>query len=127
MNQVTNDCIRRFNVTPDASRAEMLWGGRNIRAASNIIFSNGDRDPWSAGGVLEDVNDSIHVIKIPNACHHEDLRATGPNDPSILKEVRQKEIKIIRRWINEYYLRMKHFPQDWINASGCSETINSHL
>ena len=125
LKQLTDDCTKRWKVTPDPTRAEMLWGGKRIQAASNIIFSNGERDPWYAGGVLDEVNPSIHIIKIPNACHHEDLRPSGPNDPPALLQVREKEATIIRDWINKYYIREDHFPQEWIDHSlNLSELMN---
>lgn len=41
------------------------WGGRNIAAGSNIVFSNGLLDPWHGGGVLEDVSRSLTAVVIP--------------------------------------------------------------
>lgn len=40
------------------------WGGEQIQSASNIVFSNGEFDPWSAGGVLEDISESVVSIMI---------------------------------------------------------------
>lgn len=47
------------------------WGGKQIQGASNIVFSNGDLDPWSAGGVLEDINESVVSILIEEVCQHD--------------------------------------------------------
>lgn len=74
---VTQDCLKNWKVSPELYKAEIMYGGKNISTASNIIFSNGERDPWSAGGVLEQLSPFINVITVPNACHHEDLRPTG--------------------------------------------------
>jgi lysosomal Pro-X carboxypeptidase len=44
-------------MTPKYDWALDFFGGRNIvrdfSSYSNIVFSNGDLDPWSAGGVTE--------------------------------------------------------------------------
>jgi lysosomal Pro-X carboxypeptidase len=97
------DCYEKYGVYSEYEKAVMMFGGRDIKSASNIIFSNGLRDPWSAGGVLETLSPTLVAIQIPNACHHEDLRATGHNDPPELTAARKQEIEIIKGWIREYY------------------------
>ena len=43
-------CLERFNVTALPDWAVREYGGfRGADAASNIIFSNGDLDPWITG------------------------------------------------------------------------------
>ncbi|KAI2800141.1 hypothetical protein BLOT_014051 [Blomia tropicalis] len=96
-------CYESQGVYSDRMKALILFGGKNIKSASNIIFSNGLRDPWSAGGVLESLAPSLLAIKIPGACHHEDLRFTGPNDPKQLLDARALEIKTLKSWLTTYY------------------------
>ena len=117
LNQYSQMCKKTYGVSSEGEKAIILFGGRNISTASNIIFSNGMRDPWSAGGVLQTLSPNLIAIQIPNACHHEDLRATGPNDPPALKEVRAQEIKIIRQWINDYYKQINYLPKQWIKSN----------
>lgn len=91
-----------------------MFGGDHIKSLSNIIFSNGLRDPWSAGGVNQSLSDTLIAIQIPGACHHEDLRSAGPNDPKPLIEARAKELKIISGWIKDYYNQNNiSFERDW--------------
>ena len=40
--------------------------GKSIESTSNIFFSNGLLDPWSAGGVLTNVSESLEAFVIPN-------------------------------------------------------------
>ena len=56
--------------------------------ASNIIFSNGDLDPWRAGGVLTPINDDIVVRLIKGGAHHLDLRSPNPADSQDCTEAR---------------------------------------
>ncbi|KAH9329623.1 hypothetical protein KI387_001731, partial [Taxus chinensis] len=60
-------CTSRYGVEPRPHWITTEFGGHNIkrvlkRFGSNIIFFNGLRDPWSSGGVLEDINESIVAI-----------------------------------------------------------------
>jgi lysosomal Pro-X carboxypeptidase len=48
---------------------------------SNIIFSNGELDPWHAGGVLTNVSERSIAIYIEDSAHHLDLRLPNDADP----------------------------------------------
>lgn len=97
-------CKSRWGVQTRPNNIRTMYGDKNLHAASNIIFSSCSRDPWSAGCPQESFeNRSIHAIKINGVCHHEDLRASGPNDTQELKKARQDELNIISDWIKEYY------------------------
>ena len=100
-------CKQKYGVSSEKVKALWLFGGEHIKSASNIIFSNGERDPWGAGGVHQTYNPTLPAIKIPHACHHEDLRPRGPNDPQSLLDVRAKEVEIIKGWLASYYQERK--------------------
>ncbi|KAJ9554997.1 hypothetical protein OSB04_009611 [Centaurea solstitialis] len=96
---------------------------------SNIIFFNGLRDPWSGGGyllfllkfdnrikciysrgntiicnrVLHNISKSIIAIVAEKGAHHVDLRFSTDEDPNWLRDVRKREISIMKDWISEYY------------------------
>jgi hypothetical protein len=77
------------------------YGGLRIGAASNIVFSNGQHDPWSAGGVLCAPSPTTVSFLIPSAGHHLDLFFSTPEDSPSLRKARALEEKYIRRWIQE--------------------------
>ncbi|GKE08523.1 lysosomal Pro-X carboxypeptidase-like protein, partial [Tanacetum coccineum] len=73
------------------------------RFGNNIIFFNGLRDPWSGGGVLKNISKSIIAIVEPKGAHHVDLRFSTSKDPKWLRDVRKREINIMKDWISEYH------------------------
>ncbi|CAN8010443.1 unnamed protein product [Ixodes pacificus] len=98
---VTAKCQQKFGLTPDVDKAALIFGGKNISAASNIIFSNGDLDPWSAGGVLTNLSDSLIALYMTEAAHHLDLRSSNPADPESVVAARKVEKMYIKKWLHE--------------------------
>ncbi|XP_074601457.1 lysosomal Pro-X carboxypeptidase-like isoform X2 [Brevipalpus obovatus] len=112
-------CFQTYGIMSDIYKAEQLFGGQNISTATNIIFSNGERDPWAPGGFYRQISPSLVNILIPHACHHEDLRPTGPNDPPSLLAIRRKEVEIITQWIKDYYHSIQYWPREiWSQNRG---------
>lgn len=83
------------------------WAGgyaiADQKLTSNLIWSNGKLDPWSGGGFLRpsDALPGGAVFVMEHTAHHQDLRAPVAADPQELKDVRAKEMEIIRGWIAE--------------------------
>lgn len=105
---VVNSCEVSYGVQPRRHWITTQYGGHHIKRvlknfASNIIFFNGLRDPWSGGGVLEDINESVVAIVAKEGAHHVDLRFATKDDPQWLKDIRTKEISIINMWLQQYY------------------------
>lgn len=67
-------CKRVWNVTIRQDWTAINYWGRDIKSASNIVFSNGLLDPWHNGGPLTDLSDSLVAIIISEGAHHLDLR-----------------------------------------------------
>ncbi|OQV22879.1 Lysosomal Pro-X carboxypeptidase [Hypsibius exemplaris] len=99
ISEYNRECHKNFAVKPDPSLAIREYGGRDLVAHSNIIFSNGKLDPWSGGGVIKAPSKRIKVILIDDAAHHLDLRSSHPDDPQSVVYARKKEIAIIKKWI----------------------------
>ncbi|CAF4435808.1 unnamed protein product, partial [Adineta steineri] len=81
----------------------MEFGGKpitNFRYYSNIIFTNGNLDPWSAGGVNSTIVSSLPAILITGGAHHLDLRAANKDDPQSVIQVRQEIVKLIQKWVS---------------------------
>ena len=75
-------CNRVFNstVTPDPRALARRYGGYKIgdgvAGVTNMIWSNGQLDPWSGGGFLNPVLGSTgnHWFSLAKGAHHFDLR-----------------------------------------------------
>jgi lysosomal Pro-X carboxypeptidase len=62
-------CRAQWGVAPRRrDHATIEWGGRNIGAGSNIVWSNGLLDPWHGGGVLASISDTLVAVVIPEVC-----------------------------------------------------------
>lgn len=67
-----------------------------------LNFSNGGLDPWSAGGVTENITHSLVSILIPEGAHHLDLRYSNDLDPPSVRAARALELKYFQTWIKQY-------------------------
>ncbi|KAL5580171.1 hypothetical protein UlMin_012613 [Ulmus minor] len=102
------------NEPKNLSETSVGWSWQDIklvlhRFASNIIFSNGLRDPYSSGGVLDNISDSIVALHTKNGSHCLDIIRSKPTDPDWLVTQRKTEVKIIRGWITQYYYDLRAF------------------
>lgn len=98
------------------------YGGVQMDGHSNIVFSNGLLDPWSAGGVYEDSDllfrslqlkeDRVEIqnitehdvvaLIIPFGGHHTDLMYSSEADPTCVSEARRIEEWFIKKWIKDW-------------------------
>jgi len=95
----TRYCVDKWGVKP-----RPLWiptyYGVNITASSNIIFSNGELDPWRGGGLQKTLHPTLVAILIEQGAHHLDLRKPNPADPQSVIDARKLEIQLLRKWLN---------------------------
>lgn len=107
----SDNCFDSWGVRPRPSWITTLYGGKNISSHSNIVFSNGDLDPWSGGGVTKDITDTLVAINIRDGAHHLDLRASTAFDPPTLLLARLLEVKHMKRWISDFYSNARRRPR----------------
>ncbi|WJX68849.1 lysosomal Pro-Xaa carboxypeptidase [Trifolium repens] len=102
-------CQKEYDVLPRPHWITTYYGGHNIKLVlqkfgSNIIFSNGLKDPYSSSGVLNDLSDNIVAIQTINGSHCLDILPSKQSDLGWLIEQRKKEVEIIQGWIAQYYI-----------------------
>ncbi|GLT81001.1 hypothetical protein SLA2020_524090 [Shorea laevis] len=107
-----SECKRRYGVPPRPHWITSYYGGHDIkfilqRFGSNIIFSNGLRDPYSSGGVLENISKSIVAVKTKNGSHCLDILRASKTDPQWLVEQRATEVRIIKQWLANYFADLR--------------------
>eukprot|EP01132_Coremiostelium_polycephalum_P004796 gene4796-5981_t len=100
LQEFTQYCQKTWGVVPNANWITTYYGGSNF-SASNIIFSNGELDPWRAGGVLQDMGPTVVSIIIEGGAHHLDLRMPQPQDPPSVVTARQIETEMIISWVQD--------------------------
>ena len=93
-------CLAKWSVAPKPTWLNVIMWGKDIKAASNIVFSNGALDPWRRGGVLESPNPGVlNTVLIYEGAHHLDLRGSNPADPVYVIKARQLHKEKIHEWV----------------------------
>eukprot|EP01052_Picozoa_sp_SAG31_P040754 SAG31_NODE_5987_length_2224_cov_2.069647_1_plen_232_part_00 len=95
-------CKRKYNTEPRYDWISAAYGGhRGAKASTNVVFSNGALDPWSAGGVQYNGTkvDSVRSILIAEGAHHLDLMFSNLKDPQCVRDARKMELSQIKRWV----------------------------
>lgn len=92
-------CQLQYGVQPRSTWIPLSFGMADLESASNIFFSNGNLDPWSGGGVKQNISASVVAYIVDQGAHHLDLRASSPNDPPSVIYVRNMERYYIRQWL----------------------------
>jgi len=107
-------CQQTFGATPQARWVSTFFGSyHDWQTTSNIVFSNGNLDPWHGGGVLNDLSPTVVSVWIDGGAHHLDLRASDPLDPPSVIEARRKEVEWIRKFIQN--------PNPQAGVDGCDK------
>ena len=99
-------------VTPDPYAVLREYGGVHLEGASRILFTNGDLDPWSGGGVNASVLGGLYgvdnargvvALLMEGAAHHLDLRGRNDSfDPESVQWVRRQQRLYLEAWIDGY-------------------------
>ena len=105
----TAGCQEAFGMTPKYDWALDFFGGRDpskdFAGYTNIVFANGELDPWHPGGINTNITQDTVTLFIKDSAHHLDLREPNPADPDSVTEARNVEIMYLEKWMREYKLQ----------------------
>ncbi|KAF6212325.1 hypothetical protein GE061_012847, partial [Apolygus lucorum] len=62
---------------------------------------NGLLDPWSSGGVTNNVSSTAVAVILPGGAHHLDLRFSDPLDPPSIRSARKLYRSIFKQWLRD--------------------------
>ena len=92
-------CERKYGVGTKG----VEWIAQSARfgpfAGTNVVFSNGEYDPWRAGGVVTDLGPTVRALTVAKGAHHLDLMFSNALDPDSVRAVREAEVDAMRAWI----------------------------
>lgn len=97
-------CQLRYNVTPRPDWLPLSTGRSDLRIG-NLLFTDGEKDPWRAGAVrMERVASGLDVVHhvIPGAAHHEDLRFSSVHVRQEVQKAKELARASIQRWISSH-------------------------
>ena len=100
------NCQNTFSVTPNFNYLSTflnLFQNENAKSNqfSNIIFTNGQFDPWKSGKPVldQDLERDIVVIDIEKGAHHSELMEEFDDDPISFYKARTTIESYVNKWI----------------------------
>jgi hypothetical protein len=73
LQQLSDACFQRYHVRPRGEWMPLTTGGGQLQDLTNVIFSDGEKDPWKVGGITKNLSSSVVHLLIPDAAHHQVL------------------------------------------------------
>lgn len=70
------------------------------KIASRIVFTNGLRDGWSAGGLLHSLGKDLPALVMPNGAHHSETNLPSEDDTEDVIEARRLVGAHLRAWLS---------------------------
>ncbi|KAM6184935.1 thymus-specific serine protease [Rhynchocyon petersi] len=86
------------SVAQAVAQTNSYYGGQTLRA-TQVLFINGDADPWHVLSITKSLGPSESALLIPNASHCLDMSPEKPSDSPSLRLARQKIFQQLQTWL----------------------------
>ncbi|XP_064138175.1 thymus-specific serine protease [Loxodonta africana] len=86
------------SVAQAIAQTNSYYGGQTPRA-TQVLFVNGDADPWHVLSVTQSLGPFESAVLIPNASHCLDMATERPSDSPSLRLARQKIFQQLQTWL----------------------------
>eukprot|EP01101_Sappina_pedata_P013183 TRINITY_DN9464_c0_g1_i2.p1 TRINITY_DN9464_c0_g1~~TRINITY_DN9464_c0_g1_i2.p1 ORF type:complete len:484 (-),score=146.34 TRINITY_DN9464_c0_g1_i2:76-1527(-) len=101
-------CKDSFDIDFDTAslidQTNVIYGGRNlVDGPTNILFVNGNIDPWHALSVTSNIAPGIQTILINGTAHCADMKHPTARDPPGLAQAQQQTSDFIGQLLSQYY------------------------
>ncbi|EQC34484.1 hypothetical protein SDRG_07812 [Saprolegnia diclina VS20] len=96
-------CLQTWGVDLRPFYAHTMYGGRaGLEAATNLVLTNGDLDPWSNSGILQSLSQSVVAVRIPKGAHQSDLYFHDATDSDDLASARAVVRAHVQHWLTTF-------------------------
>ncbi|KAM9665291.1 thymus-specific serine protease [Trichechus inunguis] len=86
------------SIAQAVAQTNSYYGGQTLRA-TQVLFVNGDADPWHVLSETQSLGPFESALLIPNASHCLDMAPERPSDSPNLRLARQKIIQQLHTWL----------------------------
>jgi len=98
-------CSAAYGVYPRTDWVSINYGmsplnAQTLKYASNIMFTDGQLDPWLYGCVKSSSNPNIVVKIMQGGAHATDFLYPTSGDTQDIRDTRTQEISLIQTWVN---------------------------
>ncbi|KAF6075581.1 serine protease 16 [Phyllostomus discolor] len=80
------------------TQTNSYYGGQTP-GATQVLFVNGDADPWHVLSVTQALGPSVSALLIPSASHCSDMAPESPSDTPSLRQGRQSIFQQLQTWL----------------------------
>ncbi|XP_046606656.1 thymus-specific serine protease-like [Neodiprion virginianus] len=93
------DYYNEYLLDSAVTRTNIVYGGLKPEV-TNVIFTNGDLDPWHALSVLEDLNESSPAILVMGTSHCQDLYSDLSTDSAEMTAAKARVRELVGQWLS---------------------------
>ncbi|XP_036889003.1 thymus-specific serine protease [Sturnira hondurensis] len=86
------------SIVQAVTQTNSYYGGQTP-GATQVLFVNGDADPWHVLSVTQALGPSVSALLIPSASHCLDMAPERPSDTPSLRQGRQSILQQLQTWL----------------------------